>query len=74
MEHICVRKAVLGPSSGISTASAEARVDVLPRPERSVWAEDLVDRAASEARFARDARTDMRPGILMWCVSDNRGL
>jgi len=59
--HIWVRSDVKGPSSGISTASAEERAEAEPR-DLSVWVEDLRETAAAELRADR---MDTRPGILV---------
>jgi len=62
MLHIWVRREVVGPSSGISTANAEVRVDADARDLR-VWVDDL--REIAEADDLAD-RADARPGILIF--------
>ena len=62
MLHIWVRREVVGPSSGISTANADVRVDADARDLR-VWVDDL-----SEIAEADDLvdRADTWPGILIF--------
>jgi hypothetical protein len=60
-EETCSRREVEGPSSGICTAKAELRVELAR--DLSVWVDDFRDTVASEERFARFARTEVRPGI-----------